>query len=493
MTEPLIPVLPAPRAVVESVDGWVDPLAALAACRGLRHPALLLSGPADHPAARFSILAFEPLLAVTIRGREALLRRPGPDRPAGTGRDGVAVERRPVGDPFTFLRALAPAGAVRPAIEGLPFAGGVIGYLGYGLRRAVEALPAAPPDPLGHPDAWLGLYDGAAIFDHRERRVVALATGVGARDEPERARRAATRLNRLRDRLAAAGVAAAGTHTPAPVRVPAAIAAEREYVPRVRRALDYIGAGDVYQVNLSHRVTCPFTGDPLDLFLRLAHRNPAPFAAYLDCGPFQVACASPERFVALCGDRVRSSPIKGTRPRGATPEEDAALARELERSPKDRAENVMIADLVRNDLGRVCEAGSVRVERLCGVESFATVHHLVSTIGGRLRPGADRADVLRALFPGGSMTGAPKVRAMEIIDELEGEERGIYSGAIGHLSFDGRMDFNIVIRTIVLDGGWAHLRVGGGIVADSDPGAEYRETLDKARALLEALGARPAS
>ncbi len=217
--------------------------------------------------------------------------------------------------------------------------------------------------------------------------------------------------------------------------------------------------------------------------------NPAPFAAYLDTGAFQVACASPERFVALRGVRALSSPIKGTRPRGGEAGEDARLAEALLASAKDRAENVMIADLVRNDLGRVSLAGSVRAESLCRLESYATVHHLVSTLSGRLRPACDRFDLLQSLFPGGSMTGAPKIRAMEIITALEGEERGVYSGGIGYLSADGDLDFNIVIRSVVCGGGRAHLRVGGGVVADSDPGSEYDETIDKARALLAALGA----
>jgi para-aminobenzoate synthetase component 1 len=242
-------------------------------------------------------------------------------------------------------------------------------------------------------------------------------------------------------------------------------------------------------VNLSHRIECPLAADPIDLFRALARTNPAPFAAYLDAGPFQVACASPERFLRLAGRRAVTSPIKGTRPRGGTAEEDRRLARELEESAKDRAENVMIADLARNDLGRVCEPGSVRVESLCALESFATVHHLVSTVGGTLRDDRDRIDLVRALFPGGSMTGAPKVRAMQVIDELEAEERGIYAGSLGYLSLDGGMDLNIVIRTVVCAAGRAHLRVGGAIVADSDPRREFRETLDKARALLRVLRA----
>jgi para-aminobenzoate synthetase component 1 len=493
MTGPLLPVAPPPRAVLEDLPGWIEPAEALLRVRHRRHPVLLLSGLDRHPESRYSILAWDPLLVAAIRGGEATLAR------MENGRK--SVERRAVRDPFDFLRALAPAGALQSAAPGVPFAGGAIGYLGYGLRRAVERLPPAPADPLGQPDAWFGLYDRAAVFDHREGRTVLVATGLGAGNEREREARAAAGLQDLRDTLARPGSGArpgrgglAADGGAKSVRRPAFLkTGKRDYLKAIARALEYIAAGDLYQVNLSHRIECPFDGDPALLFDDLARRNPAPFAAYLDAGDFQVVCASPERFLALQGGRARSGPIKGTRPRGKSPEEDLRLARELTESAKDRAENVMIADLVRNDLGRVCEAGSVRVEKLCALESFATVHHLVSSVSGGLRPDADRIDLLKALFPGGSMTGAPKVRAMEIIDELEGEERGIYSGGIGYLSLDGGMDFNIVIRTVVCASGRAHLRVGGAIVADSIPEGEYRETLDKARALLAALGARLAN
>ncbi|MBI1951335.1 MAG: aminodeoxychorismate synthase component I [Acidobacteria bacterium] len=494
MTGPLLPVAPPPCAVLRDLPGWIDPAESLLRVRHRRHPVLLLSGLDRHPESRHSILAWDPLLVVAIRGSEATIAR--------TGGGLESVERRAVRDPFEFLRSLAPAGALRRAAPGVPFAGGAIGYLGYGLRRAVERLPPAPADPLGQPDAWFGLYDRAAVFDHRERRVVLVATGLGAAGEREREARAADGLLDLHDVLArpAAGGPAGADLRPGRgrrrgggaegVRRTACMKTEkRDYVAAIKRALEYIAAGDLYQVNLSHRIECPFDGDPAVLFDDLARHNPAPFAAYLDAGEFQVVSASPERFVALRGSLARSGPIKGTRPRGRSPEEDLHLARELSESAKDRAENVMIADLVRNDLGRVCEAGSVRVEKLCALESFATVHHLVSAVSGSLRPDADRIDLLRALFPGGSMTGAPKVRAMEVIDELEGEERGIYSGGIGYLSLDGGMDFNIVIRTAVCASGRAHVRVGGAIVADSDPEGEHRETLDKARALLEGLGA----
>jgi para-aminobenzoate synthetase component I len=481
MVEPLIPLTPPPCAVLEDLGLWIDPLEALDRLRGRRHPVLLLSGLRGHPASRFSILGCDPAVVVSSCGGETTL--------TWEGSSGERSEKTGPRDFFTLLRALAPGGAVQRPVSGLPFAGGAIGYLGYGLRRSIESLPATRPDPLGMPDAWFGLYDATVIFDHSEGRVALLSVGLGARDEEERGARARERLRRMRAELLGSDgrrAARGSGGRPGPRRA-VLLTGRDEYLTRIDRALDYIARGDIYQVNLSHRIECPFEEDPLSLFAELSRRNPAPFAAYLDTGPFQVISASPERFVALHGRTATSSPIKGTRPRGSISAEDERLAHELLGSPKDRAENVMIADLVRNDLGRVCQAGSVRTDRLCALESFATVHHLVSTISGRLRPDRDRIDLLTALFPGGSMTGAPKVRAMEVIDELEGEERGVYSGSIGYLSLDGGMDFNIVIRTVVCSRGKASLRVGGAIVADSDPVLEYRETLDKARAMLEVL------
>ena len=482
MSDPLLPCDPSPTLLRENLPTWIDPLDALEGLRGQRHVVLLLSGPEGHPGARFSILAADPFCVAALRGQEARFTwAPGAGRPE---------ERRRFEDGFEFLRAIAPAGHLRPA-PGLPFAGGAIGYLGYGLRRSTERLPALPPDPLASPEAWFGLYDRAVVFDHAERRISVVSIGLSRGASRGGGREESGRLAELRSLLEAgerrrARPAAKWERPPGRALLRTA---RPEYLRLVRRALAYIAAGDIYQVNLSHRIESPFDGDPVDLFRALAEMSPAPFAAYLDAGEFRVLSASPERFVRARGDRATSSPIKGTRPRGRTKVEDARLARDLVVSSKDRAENIMIADLVRNDLGRVCVRGSVRVLKLCGLESFATVHHLVSTIEGRLRPDRDRIDLLRALFPGGSMTGAPKIRAMEVIGELEGEERGIYAGSIGYLSCDGGLDFNIAIRTIVCAGGRAHLRVGGAIVADSDPEAEFQETMDKARALLEVLGA----
>ena len=255
--------------------------------------------------------------------------------------------------------------------------------------------------------------------------------------------------------------------------------------------LDYIAAGDVFQVNLSQRFLVTGRPDPLDIYLRLKARSPAPYAAFLRWGDLAVASASPELFYQTHGDTIVTRPIKGTRPRGSTPAEDERLAAELRSSAKDRAELTMIVDLERNDLGRVCEYGSVDVVQAMKLESFAHVHHLVATVEGAISPGAGPVDVVRAVFPGGSITGAPKIRAMEIIDELEVNQRSLYTGAIGYFSRGGSSAFNIAIRTVLIEGNHASFQVGGGIVADSDPEAEYEETLVKGRGMRAVLSPEP--
>jgi para-aminobenzoate synthetase component 1 len=265
------------------------------------------------------------------------------------------------------------------------------------------------------------------------------------------------------------------------------------YLATVRRAVEYIHAGDCFQVNVAQRLLAPAHVAPRELYRRLRERNAAPFAGYFDLGAFVLASASPERFLRVTAgeggvaDEVETRPIKGTRPRGRTPEQDRARAAELLASAKDRAENVMIVDLMRNDLGRVCRYGSVRVPAVCRLETYRTVHHLVSEVRGRLRAGLGALDLLRAAFPGGSVTGAPKVRAMEIIAELEPTARGPYCGSLGYLGFDGVMDTNILIRTFTIGRGWVQFPVGGGIVADSEPEREYEETWHKAEGMLRAL------
>jgi para-aminobenzoate synthetase component 1 len=260
------------------------------------------------------------------------------------------------------------------------------------------------------------------------------------------------------------------------------------YLETIRRAVEYVHAGDCFQVNVAQRLLYPANLAPLELYGRLRTRNPAPFAGYFDLGDFVLASASPERFLWVQDGAIETRPIKGTRPRGASPAEDQVRRDELRASAKDRAENVMIVDLLRNDLGRVCRYGSVQVEALCRVETYRTVHHLVSEVRGRLRPGLGPLDLLRAAFPGGSVTGAPKVRALEIIAELEPTARGPYCGCLGYLGFDGSLDTNILIRTFTAGRGWVQFPVGGGIVADSIPEREYEETWHKAEGLLRALG-----
>lgn len=262
-----------------------------------------------------------------------------------------------------------------------------------------------------------------------------------------------------------------------------------EYLRAVKRAIEYIRAGDVYQVNLSQKLMTAIEHEPIEIYMALRRANPAPFAGYYDAGWFHVLSSSPELFLKVSGDHVQTRPIKGTRPRGATPKQDLRARLELEASEKDRAENIMIVDLLRNDLGRVCRYGSISVPQCLTVESYETVHHLVSTVEGSLRSDRDIFDLLRATFPGGSVTGAPKIRAMEIIAELEPTVRGPYCGSMGFISFTGDACYNILIRTVTMVGNRAWMPVGGGIVADSDPEMEYQETLHKAEGMLRAIRA----
>ena len=359
-----------------------------------------------------------------------------------------------------------------------PFQGGIAGYVGYDWGAELEKVVRPRADRLSPnlPDVALALYDWVIAWDHLEEKAWLIARdarGVAWVHERLTAHRAQPVLARPR---------------------PPSTALESNFTragfeAAVSRIREYIAAGDVYQVNLSQRFHAPFDGSALALYGRLRARNPAPFGAYLEFGDAQVASISPERFLRLDATTraAEARPIKGTRPRGTTSVEDAALARELLESEKDRAENVMIVDLLRNDLGKVCRPGTVRVPNLFALESHPTVHHLVSTVTGELAEGADAFDLLRAAFPGGSVTGAPKIRAMQIIAELERAPRGLYCGAIGYVSATGAMDFNIPIRTIVLRDGSATFHAGAGIVWDSEPAAEYDETLAKARTMIEAL------
>jgi para-aminobenzoate synthetase component 1 len=376
------------------------------------------------------------------------------------------------GNPLLVLRELLQRFQLPPSPDTPALAGAAVGYLGYDLRHFVEELPRRAQDDLRLPDIYLAFYTRLITIDHRTGK--AYYTRYVPPDLP----------------------AFIDTHPSSLIPHPSSFIpfhsnfTKDAYLSAVQRVKDYIAAGDVYQVNLSQRFAAPMAATPEELYLRLRDINPAPFAAFLKFPEFSVVSASPERFLHFDPRtrRVHTRPIKGTRPRGQTPEEDERLAQELLRSEKDRAEHVMIVDLERNDLGRVAETGSVRVREMATLETFPTVFHLTSTVEATLREDKDRVDLLQATFPGGSITGAPKIRAMEIIDELEPTTRGVYTGSIGYFAFDGRMDLNIAIRTLVIKDGVAYFQVGGGIVADSEPEAEYQETLDKAAAIKRSIG-----
>jgi para-aminobenzoate synthetase component 1 len=467
-----------------------DPAEACARFADLPFPLLLESAVRSERLGRFSYLSADPWLVLCSKGT------------ALTWHSANGIERSE-GDPFAALQTILSQYSL-DSLPGLPpFQGGAAGYLAYDLCHHLERLPFPRFDDLDLPDMCLGLYDWAVAWDHVAGRTWLFSTGLPVREGGARRRRSETRARMVHDRLTSA---AARLDAPAPNRdahrlgsggPPTAVVSglpgvrstfpRDQYLRAVERTKEYVLAGDIFQANLSQRLEVVLDEHPLELYRRLRHRNPAPFAAYFDMRDAVVVSASPERFLRLSGECVETRPIKGTSPRGWTPLHDSALWEALTESEKDRAENVMIVDLLRNDLSKVCRDHSVEVPELCRIESYATVHHLVSTVVGRLRPGLGPVDLLRATWPGGSVTGAPKVRAMQIIAELEPTRRSVYTGALGYFSFGGAVDTNIAIRTFIVKGGRAYFQVGGGIVADSDPAGEYEETLDKARGMVAAL------
>ena len=383
-------------------------------------------------------------------------------------------------DPFALVRAALgePAGDFSP----LAFEGGAIGYFGYDLGRRIEKLPVIAEDVDALPEMMIGIYDWVVIVDHDLRQAWLVAQG--------RAPQTAAIWDELLVRLKKPSARKAAKALHATDGFEASID-RAEYSRQFERIQAYIRAGDCYQVNYTQRFAARVEGDAWQAYREMRARNPVPFGAFLHLDDIEILSFSPERFLQLERGRVTTQPIKGTRPRGSDAREDEQLKTALSDSLKDRAENLMIVDLLRNDLGRVCEPGSIGVRDLFRVESFPTVHHMISTVSGVLRGGEDALSLLRACFPGGSITGAPKIRAMQIIEELEPFRRGVYCGAIGYIGFNGDMDTSIVIRTLVRRGDSAHYWVGGGIVADSDADAEYQECLDKAQAFRRYFNERP--
>jgi len=477
--------------LVEELVPAPDPVEACTRLAGL--PFIVFLDSATHPdqVGRHSFLAADP--ATVVRSKGAL-----------TQQLGGGCWTRVAADPVTHVGALLEPFAAEPVAGIPPFQGGAAGYVGYDWGAQLERVPRTRYDDVAIPDVMLGLYDWVIAWDHQTEQAWVISTGIPEQGTARR-ERAARRLAFVKETLmrdAGCEMRDASVRLPHPAsRIPAAPSYPVPDVPSLRsnftrpgyldavaRVIEYVYAGDIFQASLSQRLQASLAGTPFELYRRLRQRNPAPFAAYLDFGDVVVASSSPERFLRVDdGRRVETRPIKGTRPRGVGPEHDAALALALAESDKDMAENVMIVDLLRNDLSRVCQPGTVRVPELFALEHYQTVHHLVSTVVGELTPGHDALDLLRAAFPGGSITGAPKVRAMQIIAELEPTQRAVYCGSIGYVSVTGALDTSIVIRTYLVVGRDVYFQVGGGIVADSDPAQEYRETLDKARGLIAAL------
>ncbi|HEX2729937.1 MAG TPA: anthranilate synthase component I, partial [Rubrobacteraceae bacterium] len=434
---------------------------------------------------RYSFLGFDPKRTLSYRNG------------VYTVVDADGVREVPAKDPFRGLAEVVGKKTVAP-LPNLPaFVGGAVGYFSYDAVRYLERLPDAPPDDLDMPEAYFMVTDTLVVFDHLRHKilVISLVDASSLRDVEGEGfsaayRRAADDVRRVSERLAAPLVRRAlpdGTGSVRSLEVTSNVTQER-YVEAVEQAKEYIRAGDAFQIVPSQRFQAGIGDlDPLLLYRGLRTVNPSPYMTYLKIGDLALVGASPEPLVRVEGRRVMTRPVAGTRPRGATPEQDAALAEELLADEKERAEHVMLVDLGRNDLGRVSEIGSVELESFMEIERYSHVMHIVSPVEGNLREDLTALDALAAAFPAGTVSGAPKVRAMEIIDELESTRRGPYAGATGYYGIDGRLDTCITLRTALLKDGTAYFQAGGGVVADSVPKLEYEESRNKARALVRAL------
>ncbi len=441
--------------------GAADLVDLFAPWRDRPYSMLLLSG-GELDCSRYSLMAWEPYLVLRAKGRRVWLKGPGE----------ACLYRS---EPFAVLGDLLDSLELPGPPPVSPFAGGAVGFLAYDLKDHLERLPQQAADDLGLPEMLLAFPRRVLLHDRQERcfREVRITYEDGQ-----------GRVSAPSEEGLPSSEGSPGPYGVGPLR---SNFSRENYLKAVGRIRDYIRAGDVYQVNLAQRFSFPFAGDAYGLFRRLFALNPAPFYAYLNCGDFRVLSTSMERFLFRQGDYLETRPIKGTRPRGRTPEEDEALGRELAASRKDDAELSMIVDLLRNDLGKVCEARTVQVAQHKRLEAYQNVYHLVSIVTGRIRAGCSAVDILKATFPGGSITGCPKIRAMEIIDELEPQVRHVYTGAIGYLGCHGNFDLNVAIRTAIITRGTAHFAVGGGVVFDSREEDEYEETIHKGRTLFNLI------
>ncbi len=473
----------------------LTPLMALEIIRQSGHAVLLESARIHEKIGKYSFVAADPYLIFRSRGENVELSLPA--TPKGKYGRRATMNRRPLAK----LRELM-ANYRTERVPGLPpFTGGAIGFFSYDFVRLFEAIPPAQTIDLDIPEACFLFVDAVIAFDHGTGTSWVIVNP-GAREQEMGFRRpepgewgrlydeAYEKMGALKERLVAAADSTRERQdtTSAASRQVEDMITQGQFEAMVKRCKEYIAAGDVYQVNLSHRLAVPLgDADPLRLYRVLRNVNPSPFAAYFDVGDLQLVSCSPERLIRLVNGTADTRPIAGTRRRGESHDETRELTAELLANEKERAEHIMLLDLERNDLGKVCTYGSVRVDEMMHIEDYSHVIHIVSNVRGELAPGRDAFDLIRAVFPGGTITGVPKVRCMEIINELEPVARGPYTGSLGYVANTGDMDMNILIRTFVIKDGVAYIQVGAGIVADSDPGREYYETLQKAEALKKAI------
>ena len=427
---------------------------------------LLDSAAPEHVNSRFDILVAEPIATLEAAQGETVLT------------DETGTHRYQT-DPFIVLDAALKRYFPTPADSSLPFVGGALGYFGYDLGRYIEKLPHTASADIALPDLAIGFYQWALILDKQQQQLWCVDYAGSAQERWQKLQQRLTQSSAFTNDFTLTGNWQANMD-------------KAGYTERFNQVQQYLLSGDCYQINLTQRFSAPYQGDEWQAYRMLRDQNAAPFSAFIRLPQGAVLSISPERFLQLHAGLVETKPIKGTRPRGLCPMTDAVEADTLRNSAKDRAENVMIVDLLRNDLGKVCTPGSVEVPVLFAIESFPAVHHLVSTVTGKLSNEYSASDLLRGAFPGGSITGAPKVRAMEIIEQLEPQRRSVYCGAIGYINSSGDMDTNIAIRTLICSEGQIHCQAGGGIVADSEVNSEYQETLDKVNKILPVLAPKAA-
>ncbi|MTI81591.1 MAG: aminodeoxychorismate synthase component I [Firmicutes bacterium] len=432
---------------------------------------LLDSGMDHNILGKYSFIGYDPFLVFKSKGNHISIME-----------NGVATYQ--TGNPLNKLKELMHQYKM-DYHHNIPFIGGAVGYLAYDICHYIEKLPRTAEDDINIPDCYFGFYDGLIIMDHVNDNVYASSLGIkhNAKQKIEEIN------NKIMQGQKNKRVIAKSSRNIIDTLLKSNFTKE-QYIKAVNKIKNYIREGDIYQANLTQRFECKLTETAFELYTRLREINPAPFASFINFGEGYIVSSSPERFIKIDNGVIETRPIKGTRPRGKTIEADIKNREELQESEKDKAELLMIVDLERNDLGKICKSGTVKVPQLFNLEKYSTVYHLVSTVVGELRDNCDVIDCIKATFPGGSITGAPKIKAMEIIDELEPTQRNVYTGSIGYLGFNGNVDLNIAIRTILCKGEKAYFQVGGGIVWDSDPELEYQETLHKAKALMQALNSK---